>query len=275
MACAISFSALPARAGSIWLRSTSSAAATTAWRITTPSAPPTACRRSRSFSQITSDPALAASLQSLYGSVDNIDLWVGGLAENHVAGSSIGTTFQRILADQFQRLRDGDRFWYQREFSGRQLDQINNTTLADIIARNTTTTNMQANVFFFNAKVTGTVFDDRNNNGRQDRLEQGLGGQTVQLLDSEGNLLATTLTRSSGDYQFEQLDLRQYQIDVVPAGAWSLINIGGASVQVTRGGTVSNIDIGLQQTRSTPPRVQPNPFAPRPITHKRNRDLFE
>jgi len=56
-----------------------------------------------SFSQITSDPALAAKLQSLYGSVNNIDLWVGGLAEDHVPGGSMGPTFTAIIADQFQR----------------------------------------------------------------------------------------------------------------------------------------------------------------------------
>lgn len=227
-----------------------------------------------SFSQITSDPALAASLQSLYGSVDNIDLWVGGLAENHVAGSSMGATFGRIIADQFQRIRDGDRFWYQREFSGRQLDQINNITLADIIARNTTTTNMQANVFFFNAKITGTVFDDRNHNGRQDRLDEGLGGQTVQLLDSTGNILATTLTRSSGDYQFDEMDIGQYTINVVPTSNWTLTSIGGRSVQITRSGTIAGIDAGLTRINSQPPPIaRPNPFPP-PVIRRHDSDLF-
>jgi peroxidase len=216
-----------------------------------------------SFSQITSDPALAASLQSLYGSVDNIDLWVGGLAENHVAGSSMGATFGRILADQFQRIRDGDRFWYQREFSGRQLEQINNTTLADLIARNTQTTNMQPNVFFFNAKITGSIYNDRNANSRQDRLEQGLGGQTVQLLDSAGNVLANTMTRISGDYQFDGMDIGQYTITIVPTSGWTLSHIGGTSVQITRGGTISNMNLGLTRLGAAPPLVtQPNPFAP-------------
>jgi hypothetical protein len=227
-----------------------------------------------SFAQITSDPALAASLQSLYGSVDNIDLWVGGLAENHVAGSSMGATFQRILADQFQRIRDGDRFWYQREFSGRQLEEINNTTLADIIARNTITTNMQPNVFVFNAKITGTVYDDRNNNNRQDRLEQGLGGQAVQLLDTSGNILATTLTRTGGDYEFDEMDIGQYTINVVPSSGWTLNHIGGTAVQITRGGTISNINTGLTRNAlQPPPIIRPSPFPP-PIMRRPGNDLF-
>ena len=74
--------------------------------------------RVQNVAQITSDAALQQSLQKLYGNVNNIDLWVGGLAENHLPGSSVGQAFSRIIADQFTRLRDGDRFWYQNIFRG-------------------------------------------------------------------------------------------------------------------------------------------------------------
>ena len=88
--------------------------------------------RVTSFSEITSDLKLASELESLYGTVDNIDLWVGGLAEDHVAGSSVGETFQAIIVDQFERLRDGDRFWYQNQFSGKELARLQRTSLSDI-----------------------------------------------------------------------------------------------------------------------------------------------
>jgi Ca2+-binding RTX toxin-like protein len=101
-----------------------------------------------SFDQITSDPELALTLEQTYGSVDNIDLWVGGLAEDHVTGSSMGETFRTIIADQFERLRDGDRFWYQNVFSGDELAAIESTRLSDIIERNTDVTGLQTNVFF-------------------------------------------------------------------------------------------------------------------------------
>ena len=42
------------------------------------------------FTQITSNPVLASSLKELYGTVDNIDLWVGILAEDHLPGKSVG-----------------------------------------------------------------------------------------------------------------------------------------------------------------------------------------
>ena len=52
-----------------------------------------------------------------------------------------------VLVDQFQRIRDGDRFWYQNIFQGRQLDELERTTLADVIERNTGIDNLQGNVF--------------------------------------------------------------------------------------------------------------------------------
>jgi peroxidase len=106
--------------------------------------------RVTNFEQITSDEKIQASLAATYGSVDNIDLWIGGLAEDHLPGSSMGETFTAILVDQFTRLRDGDRFWYQYSLPNRLVQEIENTTLADIIRRNTELTKLQENVFFFN-----------------------------------------------------------------------------------------------------------------------------
>ncbi|QDU09920.1 peroxidase family protein [Gimesia aquarii] len=100
------------------------------------------------FSDISSDPEVAAKLEALYGTVDNIDLWVGGLAEDHLPGSSMGETFTAIIIDQFERLRDGDRFWYENVFSGDALKEINGTTLADVIERNSDISGLQENVFF-------------------------------------------------------------------------------------------------------------------------------
>lgn len=55
---------------------------------------------------------LAATLESVDGSVDDIDVWVGGLAEDHVNGGSVGELFSTIIIDQFERLRAGDANWY-------------------------------------------------------------------------------------------------------------------------------------------------------------------
>ncbi|MEY4135955.1 MAG: hypothetical protein RL205_83 [Actinomycetota bacterium] len=105
--------------------------------------------RVSSFREITPDGAVQRQLQQVYGTVDNIDLWVGGLAEKHVPGSSVGPLFQRIIVDQFTRLRDGDSHWYQAVLNGRELGEIEGTHLSDVIRRNTSLTNVQSNAFIY------------------------------------------------------------------------------------------------------------------------------
>ena len=101
-----------------------------------------------SFAQITSDPVLQKNLASVYGTVDQVDLFVGGLAENHAPDALVGPTFQAIIADQFQALRAGDRFfWLNEKFDPQTAAMISKTTLATIILRNTDTTAVQPEVF--------------------------------------------------------------------------------------------------------------------------------
>jgi peroxidase len=101
-----------------------------------------------SFDQITSDPVVAANLKKVYGSVNNVELWIGGLAENHAPGALVGPTFQAIIAHQFESLRDGDPLFFQNQpFSPDLMNQIENTTLSDLILRNTDTTNLQPDAF--------------------------------------------------------------------------------------------------------------------------------
>ncbi len=102
------------------------------------------------FSQITSDTAQANSLKKLYGSVDNIDLWIGILSEDHVPGTSVGYTMQQILKSQFQHLRDGDFYFYLNDpwIPAAIRNQVINTKFSDVIKRNTSLTSLQDNVFF-------------------------------------------------------------------------------------------------------------------------------
>src|SRR5262249_55123951 len=65
--------------------------------------------RVNSFADITSDPEVRQKLRQLYGNVNNIDSFVGALAEDHVAGADVGPLTKAVLVKQFTRLRDGDR----------------------------------------------------------------------------------------------------------------------------------------------------------------------
>jgi hypothetical protein len=86
---------------------------------------------------MTTEAEVAVRLADVYESVEQIDAWVGGLAEDAVPGALVGPTFHRILTDQFRALRDGDRFWYRNHLPDGLADLVEQQTLAGIIRRNT------------------------------------------------------------------------------------------------------------------------------------------
>jgi len=96
---------------------------------------------------------LAARLRGVYGSIGNIDPFVGMISERHVAGTEFGELQLAIWRREFQRLRDGDRFFYAND---PDLTLIRNTfgidfrrTLSQVIVDNTelVTGDIAANVF--------------------------------------------------------------------------------------------------------------------------------
>ncbi|MFT2090588.1 peroxidase family protein [Paraglaciecola sp. 2405UD69-4] len=108
--------------------------------------------RKTSFSEITSDTALQQALETTYGDVDEIDLWVGGLAEDALSevGSQMGELFRLMNIVQFSAFRDGDRFWYENDLTEDELERVEGATLADVIRANTNIGDeIQDNVFEF------------------------------------------------------------------------------------------------------------------------------
>ena len=104
-----------------------------------------------SFRQISDDEDISQSLQDAYGDVDNVDLWIGGLAETPLRNqnSQLGSLFHTIIAKQFTELRDGDRFWYETYLEENELREVEGTTLTEVIRNNTTIGNeLQENVFY-------------------------------------------------------------------------------------------------------------------------------
>jgi hypothetical protein len=91
-----------------------------------------------SFAQISSNTTIARSLMTTYGSLSDIDPWVGGLAEDQVSGALVGPLVHAVLKDQFRRLRDGDRLWHQLTLPLPFQNFVNAQTLGTIIKRNTT-----------------------------------------------------------------------------------------------------------------------------------------
>ncbi|MBI3410713.1 MAG: peroxidase [Planctomycetes bacterium] len=210
--------------------------------------------RVTSFAQITSDVQVQQKLQQLYGTVDKIDAFVGALAEDHVAGADVGPLTKAVLANQFRRLRDGDRFFYLNEkFTPEEQKILQGTTLAKVIERNTGITNLQSNVFFFKASISGTVFA-AGATGPKSSPPRGLAGVTVQLQDDEGNGVATALTDSRGRYSFNNFNgiegTGNYDVRLIVPTGFTQTSGNPATISISRGDVnVSGVNFTVAPTR--------------------------
>jgi hypothetical protein len=97
--------------------------------------------------------SLAARLKAIYGSVSSVDAFTGIIAEAHVSGVEMGETQRAVFREQFQALRDGDRFFYLNDplqsFIRQNFGIDSRKTLAQVIAANTDipASELNANVF--------------------------------------------------------------------------------------------------------------------------------
>jgi hypothetical protein len=102
------------------------------------------------WSEITSDVEIQGKLNSTYPDIDSVDALIGMFAEDHLENSALGETMHFIIKEQFTRLRDGDRLHFESENSDvyELRSEIENTTLAEIILRNTEVESIQCNAFY-------------------------------------------------------------------------------------------------------------------------------
>ena len=92
---------------------------------------------------------ISDEMSSLYGNVNNVDLWVGCYAEPLMSGKSVGKTVDAILRTQLQALRDGDYYYYMNDPElAYDRARLASTKLGDVIARNSNAGNFQDNVFY-------------------------------------------------------------------------------------------------------------------------------
>jgi len=85
-------------------------------------------------------PSAVKQFKRLYGYIGfskGMDLWLAGLAEKHLDGSSIGPTFACLLAETFTAIRDGDWFWWENPnlFTNEQRNTLSKVTLSSIICQ--------------------------------------------------------------------------------------------------------------------------------------------
>ncbi|XP_067948302.1 myeloperoxidase-like [Watersipora subatra] len=87
---------------------------------------------------------LQRSFASVYDHPDDIDLFPAGITERHVAqDAQVGPTFACIIGQEFQRLKEGDRFWFENQgtytnsFTDDKIRQLSQITLSRVLCDTT------------------------------------------------------------------------------------------------------------------------------------------
>lgn len=104
------------------------------------------------FEIINSNSTVASTLRSLYGKVNKINFYTAVVAEEP-RQAAIGQTSARISADQFRRLRDGDRWWFENTSNGlftrREARAIKrDASMANLLRRNFPSSNVPDEAFY-------------------------------------------------------------------------------------------------------------------------------
>ena len=73
------------------------------------------------------------------GGLNNVDFWIGGLAEKKMSfGGMLGSTFSFVFQMTMENLQDADRFYYLSRTQGLNLlNELENNTFAELVMRNT------------------------------------------------------------------------------------------------------------------------------------------
>ena len=105
------------------------------------------------------DPARLAALKAVYGDdISKLNSIIGGLLEEKYYDSQLGETLTKIIAIQFENLRDGDRLYYENrfEYDPKLLAEIECTTLTDILKRTTGIDYLYRDAFAAHDRVSDT-----------------------------------------------------------------------------------------------------------------------
>ncbi|NXJ69749.1 PERE peroxidase, partial [Rostratula benghalensis] len=111
------------------------------------------------LSEVLGDFTLAKKFMELYGTPDNIDLWMGAIAEPFVPQGRVGPLLACIIGTQFRNLRDGDRFWWENPgvFTLQQLRALRKISLSTVICDNTRINKIPRDVFKVNSYTENFV----------------------------------------------------------------------------------------------------------------------
>ncbi|KFQ16207.1 Myeloperoxidase, partial [Leptosomus discolor] len=105
------------------------------------------------LAEVLDNSELAKKFMDLYGTPDNIDLWIGAIAEPVVPQGRVGPLLACLLGTQFRNLRDGDRFWWEKPgvFTPQQLHALRKISLSMVLCDNTHIKKIPRDVFKVNS----------------------------------------------------------------------------------------------------------------------------
>jgi hypothetical protein len=116
-----------------------------------------------------------------------------------------------------------------------------------------------------NGSLGDRLWLDRNGNSAQDAGETGLNGVTVELLDADGHIVATTTTGGDGGYTFDHLAPGSFTVRVnastLPPGLAATYDLDGittadqAAVTLAAGAHRTDVDFGYRGTASIGDRI--------------------
>jgi peroxidase len=127
------------------------------------------------------DPARLQALKTVYGNdINKLDSIIGGLLEEKYYDSQLGETFTKLTVMQFEALRDGDKLYYENHFKNNPLAlaEIEHTSLADIIARNSGIDHLYHDAFAAHNRISDS---DRSIDGT-DQNDLAIGGDLADII---------------------------------------------------------------------------------------------
>jgi Ca2+-binding RTX toxin-like protein len=136
------------------------------------------------------------------GGLNDVDLWVGGLAEKKMAfGGMLGTTFSFVFELQMENLQNGDRFYYLSRTQGLNLlNELEANSLAELVISNT-------DIGDTGYAVPGDIFSVPDHILYVDGVEQAKWGYTDPTGDDPfQNALSPMVQRGANFIQFNSLD---------------------------------------------------------------------
>ncbi len=101
------------------------------------------------WSEITSDIEVINRMKLAYPDLDSVDPLMGMYAERHLEGSPLGESMHALISEQYLRLRDGDPLFFENDIELEPfIEIIDNSSLAEVILRNSEISLLQCNVMY-------------------------------------------------------------------------------------------------------------------------------